>query len=152
VIRCLAALATAAAALAPAASTGDFTTSEQSILREMNRVRVAHELRPLRVDAHLEQAARAHTREMIRTGTFAHGAFQDRLFRFRVQWRSAGENLAWGVGKDGTARSMVAAWLASSEHRANLLRPEYRRVGVGAAVGAFYGFAAAKVVTTDFAG
>ena len=44
------------------------------------------------------------------------------------------------------------AWLASPEHRANLLRPGYRTVGVGARKGTFEGYAGAVVVTTDFAG
>ena len=43
----------------------------------------------------------------------------------------AGENLAWGTGSRGTARGIVAAWLASPEHRANLLRPSFARVGIG---------------------
>jgi len=43
-------------------------------------------------------------------------------------------------------------WMASPEHRANLLRPGYRTVGVGATRGTFQGYAHALVVTTDFAG
>ena len=50
------------------------------------------------------------------------------------------------------AHAVVNAWLASPEHRANLLRPGYRTVGVGARKGTFEGYAGAVVVTTDFAG
>jgi hypothetical protein len=37
-------------------------------------------------------------------------------------------------------------------HRANLLRPSFRRVGVGDLVAVFQGVAGAHVVTADFAG
>jgi uncharacterized protein YkwD len=144
-------LAAAALLLAPTASAG-LTRSEASILHEMNRVRAAHGLQSLRTESRLERAARSHSREMVRTGSFAHGAFGTRMRQFQVQGSFAGENLAWGVGVRGTARGIVAAWLASPGHRANLLRPSFRRVGVGAFVGSFHGFAGANVVTADFAG
>jgi uncharacterized protein YkwD len=138
--------------LAPAASAARLTRSEASILREMNRVRAAHGLQSLRADTRLELAARSHSREMVRTGSFAHGAFGTRMLQFKVQGSFAGENLAWGVGDRASARGIVAGWLASPGHRANLLRPSFRRVGVGALVGSFRGFAGANVVTADFAG
>jgi uncharacterized protein YkwD len=46
----------------------------------------------------------------------------------------------------------VAAWLASPEHRANLLRPSFRRVGLGDLAGTFQGYPGAQVVTADFVG
>ena len=66
--------------------------------------------------------------------------------------RRVGENLAWGQGSLGVARSIVAMWLASPEHRANLLHPGYRIVGVGALRGCFDGRRHTLMVTTDFAG
>jgi uncharacterized protein YkwD len=128
------------------------TTDEASVLREMNRVRAQHGLHPLRLDTHLQRAAVAHSREMLTTDVFAHGAFAGRLLRFNVRMRVAGENLAWGTGYHGTARGIVAAWLASPEHRANLLRPSFRRAGVGDLSGSFQGYGDARVVTADFAG
>jgi uncharacterized protein YkwD len=142
----------AALVLPPTVSAAGLTRSEASILREMNRVRAAHGLQSLRAESRLERAARAHSRDMVRTGSFAHGAFGTRMHQFQVQGSFAGENLAWGVGERGSGRGIVAAWLASPGHRANLLRPSFRRVGVGAFVGSFRGFAAANVVTADFAG
>lgn len=43
--------------------------------------------------------------------------------------RAVGENVAYGY-PDGTA--VTAAWMASSGHRANILNPSYRLIGVGA--------------------
>jgi uncharacterized protein YkwD len=150
----VAAVATALilAGAADAASTATLTRSESSLLTAMNEARAAHGLRPLRADARLERAARAHSSSMLRTGTFAHGAFSARIRRTGVHARQVGENLAWGQGALGVARSIVGMWLASPEHRANLLHPGYRIVGVGALRGCFDGRRHTLMVTTDFAG
>jgi uncharacterized protein YkwD len=143
-------LAALALALPVSATAG--ISSDASVLREMNRVRAQHGLSALRYDAHLQRAAVAHTREMLTTNIFEHGDFGSRMLQFDVQGRIAGENLAWGTGSLGSARGIVAAWMASPEHRANLLRPSFNRVGVGELVGGFQGYPGAHVVTADFAG
>jgi len=150
-LACLpAALATLALVLPATAAAA--STSETSLLHEMNRVRAEHGLAPLRFDSHLQRAARAHSREMIATDTFSHGAFGSRMLLFAVTGSVAGENLAWGTGSRGRPRGIVAAWLASPEHRANLLRPSFVRVGVGDLRSSFLGHRRAQVVTADFAG
>jgi uncharacterized protein YkwD len=136
----------------PAAALGGTTRSESSLLREMNRVRAQHGLGRLSADTHLQRAARSHSREMIVANVFRHGAFGSRMLQFNVTGRLAGENLAWGTGALGTARGIVAAWLASPEHRANLLRPSFSRVGISDLTGSFRGHRGAHVVTADFAG
>jgi uncharacterized protein YkwD len=138
-------------AVAPAAGARS-TSAESALLGQLNAVRAAHGLVPLRVDARLVRAARFHSREMIADGAFEHGAFAARMARFRVTGSLARENLAWGTGARGTARGVVTAWLASPEHRANLLRPSFRRIGIGDLTGAFQGHAGARVITADFAG
>jgi uncharacterized protein YkwD len=45
----------------------------------------------------------------------------------QAEW---GEDLAFGYS---TAQAVVAGWLSSPEHRANIERPEFRATGVGAA-------------------
>jgi uncharacterized protein YkwD len=136
--------------LAPAALASP-TAGERELLTEMNRVRAAHGMPTLRVDTRLERVARAHSRDMLRRGYFAHGEFARRMTSFGARGRAVGENLGWGVGASGTARSIVEAWLASPPHRANLLRPGFRRIGVGRLVGSFAGYGGAAVVTADFA-
>ena len=42
-----------------------------------------------------------------------------------------GENLAWGTYQLSTAQSIVAAWIASPGHLANILESQYRQTGVG---------------------
>ena len=43
---------------------------------------------------------------------------------------SVGENLAWGQGRLGTARSAMASWLASPEHRQILFTSSWRDLGL----------------------
>jgi uncharacterized protein YkwD len=43
---------------------------------------------------------------------------------------SVGENLAWGQGRLGTARSAMASWLASPEHRVILFGSSWRDLGL----------------------
>ena len=143
-------LALAFALAGPAAAR--LSSAQASLLSAMNSTRAAYHLRPLRVDGTLTRAARAHTISMLRGNYFAHGDFALRMRRYHVAGSIAGENLAWGVGSTATASAMVSEWLASPEHRANLLSPQFRRVGIGRGVGTFAGYAGAAVVTADFAG
>ena len=139
-------------AAAGAAQAATLTRSESSLLRAVNATRASFGLRPVRFDATLERAARAHTGEMLRSGRFTHGAFRSRVLAFGARGPVLGENLAWGVGSYASARTIVREWLASPEHRANLLRPGFRRIGIGTARGSFFGSAGATVVTADFGG
>lgn len=127
------------------------STTEAAVLKEMNRVRVQNGVGRLRVGICLERAARWQSADMLRSGTFAHGDFPGRMKRFGVATPFAGENLAWAAGSSATPAQLVAAWLGSPEHRANLLRAGFKRVGVGIAVGTFSGYDGALLVTTDFA-
>lgn len=143
-------------ALVPAAgatpSATQLTTSERTLLASINDVRAAHKLRPLRVDPTLVRAARAYSTTLIGRNIFTHGALGPRLAAHGVRGPLYGENLAWGKGERATAAGIVAGWLASPGHRANLLRPGWTRIGIGARVGTFRGYAGATVVTADFAG
>jgi uncharacterized protein YkwD len=117
----------------------------------MNAVRAAHGLPPLRLDRRLTRAARSHTADMFRHGFFSHGRVGPRLRAFHVRAQRVGENLAWGSGSFASVDSIVGRWLASPPHRANLLRPGFRRVGIGALTGTFAGYGGSLVVTADFA-
>ena len=146
-------LALLALSLAPASQAATTQTrAEQSLLAAVNDVRAAHNLRPLKVDAHLVEAARAHSTTLLRANIFEHGSFADRIAQHGARGPAFGENLAWGTGRLASARSIVNAWMASPGHRANLLRPGWNRIGIGALSGRFLGQRGATVVTADFAG
>jgi uncharacterized protein YkwD len=134
----------------PAARARGLTGSEASLLNTMNAVRQAHGLPALRVDFHLVRAARGHSADMMRRQYFAHGSVAGRVVAAGARGPVFGEDLAWATGI--TANWVVEHWLASPSHRAILLRPGFRRVGIGYAFGTFIGRGGAGVVTADFAG
>jgi len=136
----------------PAAFAAHRTTTGLGLLQAVNAARKAYGLRPLHLDPTLTQAARAHSSDMLRRDYFAHGNFPGRMAAFHVRLRTAGENLAWGSGPYGHAGEVVREWLASPEHRANLLGTGFSRIGIGLARGTFLGTGDATVVTADFAG
>jgi uncharacterized protein YkwD len=133
-----------------AAQARGLTGSEASLLNTMNAVRQAHGLPVLRVDFHLVRAARGHSADMMRRQYFAHGSVAGRAVSAGARGPLFGEDLAWATGI--TANWVVEHWLASPSHRAILLRPGFRRVGIGYAFGTFIGRGGAGVVTADFAG
>ena len=138
---------------APAAFAAKGSTSaELNLLAAVNATRAAYGLQPLHLDSTLRSAARSHSTDMLRHNYFAHGDFAGRMVAFHVHGPTAGENLAWGTGPFGRAGTIVREWLASPEHRANLLRPGYARIGIGLVRGSFLGSGGATVVTADFAG
>ena len=125
---------------------------EASILAAVNGARKAHDLQPLLIDAKLMRVADGYSATLLRQDVLTHGNFAQRMRSSGARGPRFGENLAWGTGPYATARSIVTSWLRSPGHRANLLRPGFRRIGIGARVGSFAGHRGAVVVTADFAG
>ncbi|MFY9580158.1 MAG: CAP domain-containing protein [Gaiellaceae bacterium] len=136
-------------ASAATASARGLTSSESSLLSVINAARTSHRLAPLRLDYRLLRVARAHSADMLHRQYFSHGAFPSRVRSSGAAGPVFGEDLAWGPM---SASWVVSQWLASPAHRAVLLRPGFRRVGVGAFQGSFSGRPGALVVTADFAG
>jgi uncharacterized protein YkwD len=135
---------------------------ESGVLAQLNEIRVAHGLVPLQLDPTLTAAARAHTHEMLSDGYFEHNSADGSAFWKRIEqfyppknggsW-SVGENLIWTAGTMD-AKQALATWMASHGHRANILYPNWRQIGVAAAYtpdapGVFGGHPA-LIVTTDF--
>jgi len=135
---------------AAVAQAGSLSSSEASLLQTMNATRTGRGLAPLQVDIRLVQAARGHSADMMRRQYFAHGSLARRALAAGARGPVFGEDLAWGTGV--TAQWVVNRWLASPGHRAVMLRPSFRRVGIGISFGTFAGRGNAAVVTADFAG
>jgi uncharacterized protein YkwD len=131
------------------------------IVARIDAVRAAHGLSRLALAPGLVTAARLHSLQMARSGLFRHEspdgtAFWKRVRRFYGaagyrRW-SVGETIVW-LSPSAGAADVVADWLASPAHRAILLAPDWREIGVAAVrdTGApgFQGLAA-TVVTADF--
>jgi uncharacterized protein YkwD len=164
-LACLALALSGAAVAAPAqplARAASLSSLEQGVLADINVFRAEHKLAPLRLSTSLTTAAREHSQEMADQGYFAHESgdgspFSKRLQRFYPQgskaYWSVGENLLWS-SPDVDAEAALQLWLDSPEHRANLLTPRWREIGVSAvhadaAPGTFRGLDV-TIVTTDF--
>ncbi len=135
---------------------------ERQVLAELNVVRRAHGLVPLRRSSRLAAAADRHSRAMGRHGFFKHESRDGSSFWRRVQrfygsrgfrsW-SVGENLLWAtVGLD--AARALELWMASPGHRRNILNPRWREIGLGAVVvqqaPGVFGRRDVVIFTTDF--
>jgi uncharacterized protein YkwD len=108
----------------------------------VNEERAARDLRPVRAQESLGEAARGHARDMVRHGYFAHerdgSTLRSRLREAGWDGHAAGETLAYGCGSLGVPRAIVDAWLGSEGHREILLARRYRRAGIGLAEGMPY--------------
>lgn len=110
----------------------------------INRERTRRGLPALARSAQLASAALAHSRDMVERGFFEHETPDGRTPQDRIRatgWgrgtsSSTGENIAWGSGEEATPAAIVAQWMASAPHRADILRPAFREIGVGIALGA----------------
>jgi uncharacterized protein YkwD len=99
----------------------------------VNARRIEHGLRPLRFAPPVNIAAQKHSRDQARMRLMTHTGSDgttcgDRLLREGYRWSTWGENVAVGYP---TARAVVRAWMHSAGHRANILNPRFRHVGVG---------------------
>ena len=106
----------------------------------VNVERRKHGLRTLRANAGLALAGQRHARDMVRKRYFAHNSlggsdFKARISRAGYLRRSSGailgENLAWGSQGLATPRAIVRSWMKSPGHRANVLQPRFREIGIG---------------------
>jgi uncharacterized protein YkwD len=109
----------------------------------VNQERARSNELPLRLDAQLEQAAEQHSDDMVSEDYFAHIAPNGETPLDRVEATgyipnsqvgyTIGENIAWGTLYLATPSSIVAAWVASPEHLANILNADYRDTAIGVA-------------------
>jgi uncharacterized protein YkwD len=127
------------------------TSRNRALVAAINSVRTLHLLPRLHVDLRLSLAARSHSLDMLRRDYFGHGNFSARMWRFHVRGSIFGENLDCSSGVRPVP-AIVGDWLASAPHRAIMLDPSLRRIGVAAPVGAFGNFGTASLITADFAG
>jgi uncharacterized protein YkwD len=105
---------------------------EARMLEMVNRERAAAGLKPLAADPELVPVARAHSADMFARGYFSHYTPEgrspfDRIQEAGVTFRTAGENLALAP----TLPIAHSGLMNSPGHRANILRPEFGRVGIG---------------------
>lgn len=105
----------------PASGRGDLASE---VIRQVNAERAKNGLSALREDAELTRAACVRANEIV--ALFSHTR-PDGTAWSTVSGRAYGENIAKG---QKTADKVMAAWLTSEGHRANILRPGFGSIGV----------------------
>jgi uncharacterized protein YkwD len=109
---------------------------EASVINLTNAQRLANGCGAMHTDNRLTAAALAHSADMVTHNYFDHTGSDGSDFVARevtagyARNNAAAENIAWGYP---TAQAVVAAWMASPGHRANILNCANVAVGVGLA-------------------
>ena len=108
-----------------------------AMLARANAERAVAGLPPLTLDPRLNSAAQRHAEDMLHRSYYSHfspdgSAPADRVRRSGYAARLVAENIARGPY---TVNEVMDNWLASPEHRRNLLHPGFTELGVGVAVG-----------------
>jgi uncharacterized protein YkwD len=103
-----------------------------SVVAAMNAYRAHHHLPLLREDLRLDAAAADRMNDMEEMGYWAHQSPDGRspfvwLAAHGYEIHYAGENLASGFE---TTDVLVAAWMESAGHRANILSPHFEDCGI----------------------
>ncbi|MFZ3171198.1 MAG: CAP domain-containing protein [Carboxydocellales bacterium] len=119
---------------APAPAPG-YTISqfELKVVDLVNIERGKAGLKPLVGDPLLGKGARAKSQDMADQGYFAHnspkyGTPFEMMKSFGISYMTAGENIAAG---QSTPEAVVAGWMNSPGHRANILNGNFGKIGVG---------------------
>jgi hypothetical protein len=109
-------------------------SAEQDVFTLVNAQRVQHGVPPLVISPELTNAAEAYAAALANGGFFSHTAPDGSTFITRDEaagyrgWDYLEENLAAG---QTSPQQVVAAWMASPEHRANILSPNVHEIGIG---------------------
>jgi uncharacterized protein YkwD len=120
---------------------------ETRMLEMVNRERAAASLPPVRADEEMRAVARSHSTDMFARGYFSHYTPEgkspfDRIQDAGYRFRTAGENLAIAP----TLELAHDGLMKSPGHRANILRPQFGRLGIGIIDGGIHGV----MVTQNF--
>jgi len=114
---------------------------ELEVIQLVNVQREKAGLQPLRKNDKLMTVARVKSQDMVDENYFSHtspvyGTPGELLNYHDVTYRRSGENIATG---QRTSEIVVNAWMDSPGHRANILNPDFKQIGVGAVQGGLYG-------------
>lgn len=122
--------------------------SPDKILTQINDKRVQANLPPLRHNAQLATAAQTKATDMLAQGYWAHTAPSgeepwDFIEQSGYHYSLAGENLAKNFQQTDT---LIAAWMDSPTHRANILGTEYQDTGIAVVQGELQGVPTTLIV------
>lgn len=116
------------------------TADEKEVFDLINAKRTAAGLSALKIDAELQNVARAKAEDMVKNNYFSHtsptyGSPFDMMKSFGVSYKTAGENIAGNSSNTGA----VNAWMNSEGHKANILNSSFNYTGVAVVKSSKYG-------------
>lgn len=117
----------------PRPSVSGISSIEMEVVRLVNIERQKEGLAPLAASSALSNVARKKSEDMAVNNYFSHtsptyGSPSNMMRTFGINSSYSGENIAKG---QQSAQSVVNAWMNSSGHRANIMNPSFKTIGVG---------------------
>lgn len=117
----------------PTQSVSGISSIEMEVIRLVNIERQREGLAPLVASSALSNVARKKSEDMAINNYFSHtsptyGSSSNMMRTFGINSSYSGENIAKG---QLSAASVVSAWMNSSGHRANIMNPSFKTIGVG---------------------
>lgn len=110
------------------------SSDENTIIKLTNAERARVGAAPLKVNSKLMIAARKHSDAMARSNELTHTLNgkgpADRVLAAGYRYSMVAENIAYN---QRTPKAAVKSWMGSEGHRANILNPKFREIGVGIA-------------------
>jgi uncharacterized protein YkwD len=122
----------------PGPGNAPYAELEAAFHRDVNAVRERRHLISMRRLPELDAVARAHSRDMVRRGFFAHESPEganavERLHGHRVEgFTLAAENIG-RTNRPDPNREILNGWAQSAVHRSNLYAPPFNATGIGIA-------------------
>lgn len=111
----------------PPSSGASNNAYESRILTLVNLQRASHGLSTLSMSSCADSYAERWSVHLAAIGTLVHQSMLSLLNGCHAQ--AVGENIGFGAV---SADTMMAMWMASPGHRANLLNPRFTSIGIGA--------------------
>lgn len=121
---------------------------EERMIVLVNQERTSRGLKALTFDSKLRDVGRAHSADMFTRGYFSHYSPEnknvaDRAEEIGVKYLVVGENLALAPDLNLAHNGLMN----SPGHRANILSPEFGKIGIGIMDGGVYGIMVTQVFT-----
>jgi len=115
----------------------DLESMAQRVLELTNQERANNGLSPLTWNSKLAQSGADHCQDMIDQNYFEHNSPSgstpgDRATAAGYHWMLIGENIAAGYS---SPEAVMEGWMNSPDHKKNILREEYKELGVGIRIG-----------------
>ena len=122
--------------------------TEVAMIELVNKERSSRGLPILTFDSKLREAGRFHSKDMFEKGYFSHyspdgKSVADRAEEFDIKYQVIGENLAFAPSLELAHQGLMN----SEGHRANILSPDFKKIGIGVIDGGFYGKMFTQVFT-----